>query len=200
MAGAPPPGRAKRLAGRRDPAHNEPMHALVPFGRGLIALAMLSLVGELTARAFLGAGGYLSAEDLWVTLAPDSYAAMRAWFRHGALPLWMYGLGPVLKLPAWGLFGAPGIAALWVAEKSESAAEIDAITEAAFLYDELEKQAKEEGLLGDNERLPAGDADDILASAREAEADLVRDPIRAPPPDAGVTAAAGEEPPTRPPS
>ena len=176
------------------------MRTLIPLGRGLIALAILSLVGELAARAFFSAGGfYMSAEELWAALAPVSYTALRDWFRQGALPFWTYGLGPVLKLPAWLLFGAPGIAALWFAEKHESTEEFAAIVESAFLYDELEKRAREDGLLDDGEFPPGSDADGILASAREAEADLARDPAPTPPDGAGrANAGAGERSPSRP--
>lgn len=177
------------------------MQGLAPLGRGLIALAILSLVGELTARAFLGAGGYLSAEELWATLAPDFYAAMRAWFRQGILPFWTYGIGPVLKLPAWLLLGAPGIAVLWLGEREGVAVEAADAAEAAFLYDELEKRVKEEGFAGDAERSSMANADDILASAREAQADLAREPIASPPPQADPNATdAGSTPLSRPPS
>lgn len=184
------------------------MQGLAPLGRALIALAILSLVGELTARAFFGASGiYLSAEELWAALAPDSYTAMRAWFRQGILPVWTYGVGPVLKIPAWLLFGAPGIAALWRGERQDDEAEIAADVEAAFLYDELEKRAKEEGFDGGAERSSAAGADDILAAVREAQADLAREPIPSSPPQAdpnvgagGANDAAGSTPLSRPPS
>lgn len=178
------------------------MQGFAPLGRALIALAILSLVGELTARAFFGATGiYLSAEELWAALAPDSYTAMRAWFRQGILPFWTYGVGPVLKAPAWLLFGAPGIAALWRGERRDDEAEIAADVEAAFLYDELEKRAKEEGFAGGAERSPAAVADDILASAREAQADLARDSIPSSPPQADPNVDdAGSTPLSRPPS
>ena len=176
------------------------MQALLPLGRGLLALAILSLVGELTARAFFSAGGlYLSAEELWAALAAGSYTAARDWFRQGALPVWTYGLGPALKLPAWLLLGGPGIAALWFAEKREFAEEIAAITDSALLYDELEKQAKEEGYLGDFEPPPADDAEGILASAREAEADMAHDPANGLS-DADAKTGAGDAPASRFPS
>lgn len=177
------------------------MQGLAPLGRALIALAILSLVGEFAARAFFGTTGmYMSAEELWAALAPDSYTAMRAWFRQGILPVWTYGVGPVLKAPAWLLFGAPGIAALWRGERRDDEAEIAADVEAAFLYDELEKRAKEEGFT-DATGSPAAVADDIVASAREAQADLARDRISSSPPQADPDVDdAGSTPLSRPPS
>ena len=158
-------------------------------------MALLSLIGELAARAFMGTDGlYVSAEELWAVLAPESYEAMRAWFRQGALPFWSYGVGPALKFPAWFLFGAPGIALLWWVEKNNPSEEFESIAEAAALYDELTKQAQAEGYSGDSDRTESDEADNILASAKEAEADLARDFGETPPP------GADPEPPNRPPS
>ncbi|MBM3565480.1 MAG: hypothetical protein FJX42_05145 [Alphaproteobacteria bacterium] len=174
------------------------MSALVLPGRILIGLAMLSFLGELAVRAFVGAAGYVSAEELWVSLAPDSYAAMRAWFRQGLLPLWSYGVGPVLKLPAWGLFGGPGVALLWAAGRGETADEVARAAEAAFLYDELEKRAKEEGFDEESDRPTADGGSDIIAAAKEAEAELARDPLFHPENEA--TNEGEKTPPIRPPS
>ena len=90
------------------------------FGWALLGLTALSLVGEMAARGLYDTRGfYLSVEELWAALAPDSFAEFRSWFRSQARPLWTYGLGPIFKLPAWFLFGLPGLlAGARVAEKA----------------------------------------------------------------------------------
>ena len=60
-------------------AHNGFMRAgILPAGVVLLGLAFLSLVGEIAIRGPIETRGlYLSAEELWVGLAPDSHAEFR---------------------------------------------------------------------------------------------------------------------------
>jgi hypothetical protein len=148
------------------------------FGWALLALTTLSLVGEMAARGLYQARGfYLSAEELWAALAPESYAGIRAWFRSEARPFWIYGFGPILKLPAWLLFGLPGMLAIGYARRLDMTSH-DFDVEGVFLYEELVRHARDEGYLGAAEDHPPEDNHmAILASARAAEADLAREPI-----------------------
>ena len=147
------------------------------FGWALLGLTILSLVGEMAARGLYDARGfYLSAEELWAALAPSSFIEFRSWFRSAARPLWTYGLGPIFKLPAWLLFGLPGLLAIGYARRLDRTPH-DLNVEEVFLYEELVKQAKEEGYVEAKERAPEDAYAGIAASAREAEADLIREPI-----------------------
>jgi hypothetical protein len=168
------------------------------FGWALLGLAFLSLFGEMAARDPHEARGlYLSAEELWAALAPDSFAEFRARFRSAARPFWTYGLGPILKLPAWLLTGLPGLLAIVYARRFGRAAD-DIETEGFFLYEELVKRAKEEGHADTEEHPPEDGYEAIAASAREAEADLTRNPIIPSPQgdeEAKPVPAAGEDKP-----
>jgi hypothetical protein len=147
------------------------------FGWALLGLTILSLVGEMAARGLYDARGfYLSVEELWAALAPNSFIEFRSWFRSAARPLWTYGLGPIFKLPAWFLFGLPGLLAMGYARRLDRTP-LDFNVEGAFLYEELVKRAKEEGYVEAKEPAPEDGYAGIAASAREAEADLIREPI-----------------------
>ncbi len=179
-------------------------------GMVLVGLAFLSLAGEIAVRGPIETRGlYLSAEELWAGLAPESHAEFRSWFRSAARPLWTFGFGPLLKVPAWLLLGLPGIFAV-VYGRRRDAAPPDIDPDEVFLYEELAKRAKEEGNADADDRFPADDYAAAEASAREAAADLARNPIVPPPrgeggasrtPDANTETDTGESPPVnRPPS
>ncbi len=179
-------------------AHNGAMRAgLYLSGWALLALTALSLVGEMAARGLYDARGfYLSAEELWAVLAPESFAEFRAWFRSAARPFWTYGIGPVLKLPAWLLFGIPGMFAIGYARRFDPPPR-DVNTEAIFLYEELAKRAQEEDPSDADDRFPEDSYTAAEASARAAEADWSRDPIGSSTPE---TEADKPPPVNRPPS
>jgi hypothetical protein len=146
-------------------------------GGVLIGLAFLSLLGEMAARGPVETRGlYLSAEELWAGLAPESHGAVRAWFRSDARALWVYGIGPVLKAPAWLLLGLPGIFAM-VYGRRRDAAPSDIDPDEVFLYEALAKRAAEEAQSDADDRLPEDSYAAAEASARAAEADLAREPV-----------------------
>ena len=151
------------------------------FGWALLGLTILSLVGEMAARGLYNARGfYLSVEELWAALAPNSFIEFRSWFRSAARPFWTYGLGPIFKLPAWLLFGLPGLLAMGYARRLDQTPH-DFNVEEVFLYEDLVQRAKEEGYVEAKERAPEDVYAAVAASAREAEADLIREPIVVPP-------------------
>ena len=181
-------------------AHNGAMRAgLHLFGWALLGLTILSLVGEMAARGLYDARGfYLSVEELWAALAPNSFIEFRSWFRSAARPFWTYGLGPVFKLPAWFLLGFPGLLAIGYARRLDQTPH-DFDVDGVFLYEELVQRAKEEGHLESEERMPEDAYAGIAASARAAENDLALDPIVFPPTRVGEAKAEpetnAEEPP-----
>lgn len=169
-------------------AHNGFMRAgILLAGVVLVGLAFLSLVGEIAIRGPIETRGfYLSAEELWAGLAPDTHAEFRSWFRSAARPIWTFGFGPLLKAPAWLLLGAPGVLAI-VYGRRRDAEPTDIDPDEVFLYEELAKRAKEESNANADDRFPADDYAAAEASAREAAADLARNPI-VPPPRGGEEA------------
>ena len=178
------------------------------FGWVLLGLTVLSLIGEMAARGLYSSRGYyISTEELWAALAPESFGEFRAAFRSWARPLWIYVLGPLLKLPAWLLFGFPGILAFEYARRLDREP-LEYNIEGAFLYEELVKDAKAKGYMEIEDRAPEDSYGAIAASAREAEAEMIRDPIVLSPRIAEETKAEpqprsnGENPPrlNRPPS
>ncbi len=112
----------------------------------------------------------------------------RSWFRSGARPFWTYGFGPLFKFPAWFLFGLPGLLVIGYARRLDQTP-LDFDVDGVFLYEELVKRAKEEGHLDAEEHPPEDVYAAVAASAREAEADLIRDPIVVPPPPDGAAKA-----------
>ena len=154
------------------------MRAVILLAGGiLLGLAFVSVVGEIAVRGPLGTRGfYLSAEELWAGLAPDSHAAFRALFRSDARPLWVFGIGPALKAPAWLLLGLPGLLAVAYGRRRD-ATPSDIDPDQVFLYEALAKRAEEDGLSGADDRLPEDSYAATEASARAAEADLAHEPV-----------------------
>ena len=166
---------------------------LLLFGWVLLGLTVLSLVGEMAARGLYASRGFfLSTEELWAALAPESFTEFRALFRSAARPFWIYAFGPLFKLPAWLLFGLPGVLAMGYARRLDRTP-LDYNVEGAFLYEELVERAKEEGHVDAEERPHEDGYGAVVASMREAEADMIRNPIVLPPRSA-EDASAGPEP------
>ncbi|MBM3733834.1 MAG: hypothetical protein FJW24_10315 [Acidimicrobiia bacterium] len=172
---------------------------ILTVGVVLLGLAFLSLAGEIAVRGPVETRGlYLSAEELWAGLAPQSHAEFRSWFRSAARPLWTFGFGPLLKAPAWLLLGLPGVLAV-VYGRRRDAAPTDIDPDEVFLYEELAKRAKEEGHANADDRFPADDYGAAEASAREAAADLARNPIVSPPSESRPANPAPESDEAKPP-
>jgi hypothetical protein len=114
------------------------------LGLVLVAGALAAAAAEVVARD-LGAthAPILSAYDLWYTLRPGSLVVAEAQIERLSPLLWDPVIVTVLALPAWLLFGAPGLLLIWRYSPRRGGSDID--EEAMFLYDRLAKRARDEG-------------------------------------------------------
>ncbi|MSO92614.1 MAG: hypothetical protein EXQ86_04340 [Rhodospirillales bacterium] len=131
------------------------------------AVTAQSTVYELGARP----GLFVSAFDLWYALAPGSLILTQIRLESFAPWLWDPVVRTLLWAPAWALAGVPGAALVWFFRprhllQPEDQGEATRIAEAANLYDQLAKSAREENLPD-----PAfdGDRHDELAKAARDE-------------------------------
>ena len=87
-----------------------PMLAARALGWGLVALALIAAAIEAGVLMARDDWGTMSAKALWDYAAPYSLRQFRSSVRVtlGAAG-WDYGVGLLLTLPAWLLFGAPGV-------------------------------------------------------------------------------------------
>ncbi len=149
------------------------------FGIGLLALAFLVTSAELAARTILSAqdapqggatgGGdlFMSTRMVWRTVAPHSYLLL---LNSAAWPIVKH----LLALPAWILFGLPGLAlaiGFRTRDAEDLAAQQDqAHQDALFLFDELAKAAQKEGYDGlQDDRDPSNPADIVPAEDHYAQ-------------------------------
>jgi hypothetical protein len=125
----------------------------------------------MAARTIPGVGwSFLSADELWAALAPRSYRIIQRWIEGTLHPaVWNPILATVLWFPAWLLLGVPGgLLAYFFRPHRETPADFD--PDAPFLYDELVKNAEEEGYGDRDDPPPADNVSRVLDSAREAGA------------------------------
>lgn len=152
------------------------------FGIGLLALAFLVTGAELAARTILsaqdapqgGAGGdlFMSTRMVWRTVAPHSYLLL---LNSAAWPIVKH----LLALPAWILFGLPGLA-LAIGFRTRDAEDLadqqdQAYQDDLYLFDELALAAQKEGYDGlQDDRDPSN-----LADIVPAEDHYAQDPVEA---------------------
>ncbi|PHS79532.1 MAG: hypothetical protein COB59_01025 [Rhodospirillaceae bacterium] len=109
--------------------------ALSLIGKLLLVLAFASGIGELAAHGIQAELSWMpSSGEVWAVLAPDRFEAFTA--KHSGF-LWQTMLG----IPAWALFGIPGIAIVFVFHDKTAGDEAE-LEDSLFLYDELTKQVK----------------------------------------------------------
>ncbi|MBT3358316.1 MAG: hypothetical protein HN403_01665 [Rhodospirillales bacterium] len=130
------------------------MRAILLLGWTLLVGAFLSGVAESIAHVQPGAGGFfLSAYDVWYTLWPGELVLTKIRIENLLGPVaWDPIFVSLLALPGWALFGLPGVFLLWLGwpNRGVPSAEFDEIAESMFLYDDLAKQAREEGFSDDD--------------------------------------------------
>ena len=154
------------------------------FGIGLLALAFLVTGAELAARTILSAqnttqGGAVGSGDIfmstrlvWRTIAPHSFLLL---LNSAAWPV----IKHALALPAWVLFGLPGLA-LAIGYRTRDAEDLvhrqdQAHQDALYLFDELALAAQKEGYDGlQDDRDPSNPADIVPAEDHYAQ-----DPVEA---------------------
>ena len=110
------------------------------------AVAAQSVMYGLSARSAL----FVSAFELWYTLAPGSLVLTQIRLEAVAPWLWDPVARSLLFVPAWALSGGPGAALVWFFRprhliQAGEQGEADRLDESVRLYDDLVKAAREEG-------------------------------------------------------
>ena len=120
-----------------------------------------------TAQTFI-----IPAHDLWYTFWPKSLLIFELRVqRYVGDWLWDPVMLTILKLPAWLIFGGPGVALLLFFRPKQNdgtAEEMNEVVESFELYDQLTKQALEENPTGE-EHGPL----DIMPETSTGEADAI---------------------------
>ena len=153
--------------------HHRPMRFGFYIGWVLLLAAFAGAAAETIARALPGGAGWmLSAADLWQALWPGAYLISAIRISAVVPQLWDPVILTFLSVPAWMLFGLPGVILAWMCrpnrELSAAAAEELQEHEASlFLYDDLAREARkwarDEGDdLGADDRLPNHDVVDLF--------------------------------------
>lgn len=107
----------------------------------LAALAFLATAAEMAAHGVDTDLGLLpSASDVWRALSPASFEAALG---HQSVVAWLSDVG-ILDWPGWLILGAPGLIIIIVFHESDDGP-ISEQDHSLFLFDELAKQAREEG-------------------------------------------------------
>ncbi len=141
------------------------MRVLFYLGWVLMALAFAAASAEILARMLPGVRGmYVSAYDLWYAVWPGNLVVTQIRIEKFLHPwLWDPVIVTVLVLPAWALFGGPGLALAWFCRPhremtEEEREDFRRHEESLFLFDKLAREAKEAGF-GEHEddRLPDPD-------------------------------------------
>ena len=95
------------------------MLALRFIGSVFLLAAVMALVSEIT-RAQLGIAGapFTPLLQQVTELAPATLNALQRGIQGATHPLvWDLLIKPLLRLPAWGLFGAIGLALIWLGRR-----------------------------------------------------------------------------------
>lgn len=114
----------------------------------LLLAAFAAAAAETIARTLPGGSGWmLSAAELWQALWPGAYliASIRI---SGMMPeLWDPAILTLLSVPAWLLFGFPGVILAWMCRPNrvlspEAEQELQEHEASLFLYDDLAREAR----------------------------------------------------------
>ena len=132
------------------------------LGWALMLLAFAAASAETLPRALPGVRGmYISAYDLWYAAAPGNLVVAQIRIEKFLHPwLWDPVIVTVLVLPAWALFGLPGVALAWFCRShrtmtEQQLEEFRKHEESLFLFDKLAREAKEGGFdQGGDDRMP----------------------------------------------
>lgn len=116
-------------------------HIFFLFGIVLAATAFLATAAEMAAHGVDPELALIpSAAEVWHALSPASFEAATA---HQSIVAWLLQAG-ILDLPGWLILGAPGLAFIIVFHKKDDVP-LSEQDHSLFLFDELAKQAREEG-------------------------------------------------------
>ncbi|MEK9753920.1 MAG: hypothetical protein VW338_12035 [Rhodospirillaceae bacterium] len=145
------------------------MRSLRYPGWALLLAAFASAAAEIIVPSAPGTRDFfVSAHELWYSGWPGSLIKLQIRLERIEPMLWDPILTGVLALPAWLLLGLPGIVLTWMsrprgfADRRERA-EVRKYEEALLLYDDLAREAREQGMDKDgDDMLPDHSGHDAL--------------------------------------
>ena len=112
------------------------------IAKALLMAAFLAAMLEVAGRVITGTMDYMSAHDLLYTFVPGKYIVFQSWIEdHISRALWDPVLRTVLSLPAWALFGIPGVALAWACRTRH--ADEEEHGDAGTTYEDIVAAAKE---------------------------------------------------------
>ena len=126
------------------------MRVFFLFGLVLLGFSFILAAAENASHAIPGTAQtfIIPAHDLWYTFWPKSLLIFELRVqRYVGDWMWDPIMLTVLKLPAWLIFGGPGVALLLICRPRQNdgtAEEMNEAVESFELYDQLTKQALEE--------------------------------------------------------
>jgi hypothetical protein len=148
----------------------------------LLFAAFASAAAEIVVKSPPGARDiFVPAYDLWYTGWPGSLIRMQIRLERIAPFLWDPVMTGVLTLPAWLLFGLPGLALTWMSRPQGFAdrrerAEVRKYEEAMLLYDSLARDARDQGMDKDGDDMSPDhtghDTLDAIESISDVDDDL----------------------------
>ncbi|TCS64759.1 hypothetical protein [Varunaivibrio sulfuroxidans] len=155
------------------------------IGWVLLILSFFGAAAEIAVHAVTPVRSvFISGNDVWYVLAPNGLALAHFWVEsHLGAAFWDVVIRPALTPPLWLTFGLPGFILLWrFRPRHGDGRDAKRQEEALGLYDELARDAKENGY-GDGDDMMPGHDDDAFAHDRhDLEGDDVSTPPRPPAP------------------
>lgn len=150
---------------------------------GLLALTFVAGAAEMAAQGLSGGLRiWMPAMEVWQVLSPDTLLAGEQAIAETSPTLWQLAQG-LLQLPGWLLLGLPG-SVMAIAFRDRETNEDLEHEEAMFLYDELARHAREEGMNdsahGDDMMGHASERSELIEPADTAFADERVDPQQGP--------------------
>lgn len=130
-------------------------------GWGLLALAFAAGAAEAAVRAEPGANMvFISARQLWYSLAPADFVIAQIHVERLSPVLWDPVALSLLAFPAWALLGLPGAALTWSLRprrelSDEERADLEDREATLFLYDELARDAHDQGYRDGDDMAPS---------------------------------------------
>ncbi len=148
------------------------MRVLFYLGWLLLFLAFVGAAAEAVPRSLPGGAGgggwFVSAYDLWYAAKPGSLVVAQIQVERISSVLWDPVIVALLALPAWLLFGLPGVLLTWffrphkkmTAEQHE---DLQKQEESLLLFDKLTQEARAAGFDDDeDDRAPSHEGQDII--------------------------------------
>ncbi len=141
------------------------MRLLFFLGWLLMFLAFVGAAGEAIPRSLpggaVGSGWFVSAYDLWYAAQPGSLVVTQIQVEKLSPVLWDPVIVALLALPAWLLFGLPGVLLTWFCRPhreitAEQREDLQKQEESLLLFDKLTEEARAAGFDdGEDDRAPS---------------------------------------------